>query len=88
MNRFIVLADYVSKVLLQVKIDKSSRAKPPNMITGDEIDALIEVRDILKPLWQVNQEVCSEKCVTLSKSIPLISGLKKVSYNLLQHYTR
>ncbi|XP_054084924.1 uncharacterized protein LOC105218419 isoform X2 [Zeugodacus cucurbitae] len=49
-DRFIVLADHVSKVLLQVKMDKSSKAKPPNMITGEEIDALVEVRDILKPL--------------------------------------
>lgn len=80
-DRFIVLADLVSKVLLQVKKDKSSRAKPPNMITGEEIDALIEVRDVLKPLIRVTQEVCSEKNVTLSKCIPLISGLMKVNYS-------
>ncbi|XP_050340894.1 zinc finger BED domain-containing protein 4-like [Bactrocera neohumeralis] len=76
-DRFIVLADHVSKVLLQVKMDKSSKAKPPNMITGEEIDALVEVRDILKPLLQVTQEVCFEKYVTLSKCIPLISSLRK-----------
>ncbi|XP_054089693.1 uncharacterized protein LOC128922611 [Zeugodacus cucurbitae] len=76
-DRFIVLADHVSKVLLQVKMDKSLKAKPPNMITGEEIDALVEVRDILKPLLQITQEVCFEKCVTLSKCIPLISSLRK-----------
>ncbi|XP_054091845.1 uncharacterized protein LOC128923921 isoform X1 [Zeugodacus cucurbitae] len=76
-DRFIVLADHVSKVLLQVKLDKSLKAKPPNMITGEEIDALVEVRDILKPLLQITQEVCFEKCVTLSKCIPLISSLRK-----------
>lgn len=80
-DRFIVLADHVSEVLLQVKIDKSSRTKPPNMITGEGIDEFIEVRDILKPLMRVTREVCSEKNVTLSKCIPLISGLMKVNYS-------
>lgn len=80
-DRFIVLADHVSKELLQVKIDKSSKAKPPNMITSKKVDALIEVRDILKHLLQVTQEVCLKKCVTLSKCILLISGLKKESFN-------
>lgn len=78
-NRFILLADHVGKVLLQVKIDKSSKAKPPNTISGDEIEPLIEVRDILSPLWRVTQEVRSEKNVTLSKCIPLIACLRKVS---------
>ena len=64
-NRFIVLADYVGKVLLQIKLDKSSKAKPPNMITGDELDSIIEIRDILSSLWRVTQEVCSEKNVII-----------------------
>lgn len=34
------------------------------MITGDEIDALIEVSQILKPLSRVIVEVCYEKYVT------------------------
>ncbi|XP_044597479.1 uncharacterized protein LOC123274044 [Cotesia glomerata] len=80
-NRFIVLADHVGKVLLQVKMDKSSKAKPPNMITGDELESLIEVRDILSPLWRVTQEVCAEKNVTLSKCIPLIASLRKKTEN-------
>lgn len=40
-------------------------------ITGEEIDAWIEVRDILKPLLWVTQEVCYEKFVSLSKTIKL-----------------
>lgn len=77
-DRFIALADFVSRVLLQMQRDKSSRSKPPNMLTGDELEALIEAKDLLRPLWQVTNEVCGEKFVTLSKCIPLIRGLKEV----------
>ncbi|KAH0561018.1 hypothetical protein KQX54_011177 [Cotesia glomerata] len=47
------------------------------MITGEEINALIKVRDVLKPLVQVTREGGSEKNVILSKCIPLISDLIK-----------
>ncbi|XP_046422338.1 uncharacterized protein LOC124180631 [Neodiprion fabricii] len=57
--------------------DKSSRSKPPEILTAEELDALIEIRDILKPLWHVTHEVSADKEVTLSKCIPLITGLKR-----------
>ncbi|XP_075164152.1 uncharacterized protein LOC142236760 [Haematobia irritans] len=46
------------------------------MLSGDELDALTEVRDILKPLWNITKEISSEKTVTLSKCIPLVVALK------------
>ncbi|CAD6216230.1 GSCOCG00011302001-RA-CDS [Cotesia congregata] len=76
-DRFINLAEHVNCALLKVHRDKSSRSKPPDILTGDELDALIEIRDILKPLWNVTHEVSADKEVTLSKCIPLITGLKR-----------
>lgn len=49
------------------------------MVTSDEEEIAIEVRDILKPMWQITKEICSEKSVTLSKCIPLVFLLQKVS---------
>lgn len=79
LDRFFNLAGHVNCALLKVHRDKSSRSKPPDILTGDELDILIEIRDILKPLWHVTHEVSADKKVTLSKCIPLITGLKRVS---------
>lgn len=49
------------------------------MLTPEEEEIAIEIRDILKPMSQVTKEICSEKSVTLSKCIPLISLLQKVN---------
>ena len=48
------------------------------MITLDEEENAREVRDLLKPAWQVTQEICSEKSVTLSKCIPLVAVSREV----------
>lgn len=77
-DRFLQLSDFVGRVLLQVRKDKSSRAKPPDMLTGNELDILSEVRDLLKPLYNITTEISSEKNVTLSKCIPMIVGLRLV----------
>ncbi|XP_075147197.1 E3 SUMO-protein ligase ZBED1-like [Haematobia irritans] len=75
-ERFLLLADHVGRVLLQMHMDRVSRSKAPIMLNGDELDALTEVRDILKPLWNITKEISSEKTVTLSKCIPLVVALK------------
>ncbi|XP_074114022.1 uncharacterized protein LOC141537088 [Cotesia typhae] len=77
LDRFINLAEHINYALLKVHRDKSSRSEPLDILTGDELDILIEIRDILKPLWHVTHEDSADKEVTLSKCIPLITGLKR-----------
>lgn len=79
LDRFINLSDYVNQALLKVQKDKSSRSKPPNVLSGDDLDMLIEVRDVLYPLWFATHEASADKHVTLSKCIPLVKGLQEVS---------
>lgn len=80
LDRFLLLCDFVGRVLAKVAREKSSKAKPPLMITSEEEEIIREVRDLLKPLSQVTKEISSEKSVTLSKCIPLVSLLSKVKY--------
>ncbi|XP_043468397.1 uncharacterized protein LOC122502421 [Leptopilina heterotoma] len=77
LDRFLELSDFIGRVLLKVSREKSTRGKPPMMLTPEEEEIAIEIRDILKPMSQVTKEICSEKSVTLSKCIPLISLLQK-----------
>ena len=79
LQRFLHLYEFVGRVLTKVSREKSSEEKPPQMITQDEKEIAREVRDVLKPAWQVTLEICPEKSVTLSKCIPLIALLRKVS---------
>ncbi|KAK3922547.1 Zinc finger BED domain-containing protein 4 [Frankliniella fusca] len=77
LDRFLLLADHVSQVLLKIQREKSSKARPPNFPTGEELEALSEARDLLKPLYQVTLEVSKEKSVTLSICIPLVAAMKR-----------
>ena len=79
LQRFLQLCEFIGRVLAKVSREKLSKEKPPQMITLDEEEMAREVRDLLKPAWQVTQEICSEKSVTLSKCIPLVALLRKVS---------
>jgi len=63
---------------MKVQREKSARKKPPNMLTIEELETLIEVRDLLKPLAQATAEVSTEKTVSISKVIPLVNLMKKV----------
>ena len=51
LERFLLLADFITRVLLK--------------LNGDELESLSEVRDLLKPLWQVTVELSSENSDTL-----------------------
>lgn len=50
-ERFLLLSDHLGRILLQVHRDRSSKSKPPDMLTYGEVEALSEVKYILKPLW-------------------------------------
>ena len=82
LQRFLQLREFIVRVLAKVSREKSSKEKPPQMITLDEEEIAREVRDLLKPAWQVTLEICSEKSITLSKCIPLVALLRKVSDTL------
>ncbi|XP_043461281.1 zinc finger BED domain-containing protein 4-like [Leptopilina heterotoma] len=79
LERFLSFADFVTIILMKIQREKNTKSKPPSMLSSDEIEALTEVRDLLKLLWQVTLEFSSEKTVTLSKCIPLIHIMKNVS---------
>lgn len=49
---FLQLSDFVARAIMKVQREKSVRKKPPNMLTIEELETLIEVRDLLKPLTQ------------------------------------
>ncbi|KAK3921574.1 Zinc finger BED domain-containing protein 4 [Frankliniella fusca] len=76
LERFLKLADKVSRVLLKCQMDRTTKSKPPNMLNGEELEALTEVKDLLKPLNEVTLEVSSEKTTTLSKCIPLVNAMQ------------
>ncbi|XP_033229764.1 zinc finger BED domain-containing protein 1-like [Belonocnema kinseyi] len=50
---------------------------PARMVTPKEIEELIKVSKILKPLAKITREWSAEKYVTISKVIPTISGLRE-----------
>ncbi|KAK3932992.1 E3 SUMO-protein ligase ZBED1 [Frankliniella fusca] len=75
-SRFLHLSDFVSRVLFKVQREKSSKRKPPPMLSADELEALTEVAALLKPLAVVTAEVSTKKTVSLSKVIPLTAYLK------------
>ena len=76
--RYFLLAPLVTRVIIEVQRERSSKAKPPTILTPDDEDALKEVRDLLSPLARAIKEISSEKLVTLSKCIPVIKSLRKV----------
>ncbi|KAK3933175.1 Zinc finger BED domain-containing protein 6 [Frankliniella fusca] len=95
LERFLLLADPVSRILLQLQRERgATKRKPPNLIPGDQLEILTEVRDLLKPLEEATLLVCKGNAVTLSDVIPMVYGLKKsigaflpthpVTYNLQQ----
>ena len=67
-TRFIQIRGVVVEVLY-------NHPDPPPMVTPREIEELIEVSKILKPLEEITREWSAEKYVTISKVIPLINGL-------------
>ncbi|XP_055615503.1 uncharacterized protein LOC129761768 [Toxorhynchites rutilus septentrionalis] len=71
-ERFLVMAHYISRVLLVVP-------KTPTMLTADELSILKEICKVLHPLETVTTEMSAEKYVTISKIIPLVRLLKIVS---------
>ncbi|XP_062542060.1 E3 SUMO-protein ligase ZBED1-like [Armigeres subalbatus] len=71
-ERFIVLANYVSNVLLSIP-------KSPVMLTGNDLALLREIMKVLRPLEKVTVEMSAESYCSLSKVIPLVR-LLKLSY--------
>ena len=45
LERFLLLADFISSILLRLKLDRNSKTKAPNMLTGDEVEELTEARN-------------------------------------------
>lgn len=84
-DRYLNLSDFVNRALLRVQMDRSSKAKPPPLMTADEIEALREVRDLLKPLDIATKQISQEKFPTLSKCIPLMKVLINVSIMFVYH---
>ncbi|XP_043469890.1 zinc finger BED domain-containing protein 4-like [Leptopilina heterotoma] len=76
LERFLLLSGFVTVVLMNLQRNRSSKSKPPIMLTAVELEIMQEVKDVLKPLWQVTLEMSSEKIVTLSKCIPLINAMR------------
>ncbi|KAK3932374.1 Zinc finger BED domain-containing protein 4 [Frankliniella fusca] len=77
LDRFLELADPVSRVLLKLQMERgSTRSKPPNMGNGEELEVLGEVRDLLRPLEQATLIVSQEKAVALSSVIPMVAALR------------
>ncbi|XP_033229761.1 zinc finger BED domain-containing protein RICESLEEPER 3-like [Belonocnema kinseyi] len=61
LDRFLLLCELVQRVLAKITREKTSKEKPPPMITAGEEELVREVRDLLKPAWQVTKEICAEK---------------------------
>ncbi|KAK3911435.1 Zinc finger BED domain-containing protein 4 [Frankliniella fusca] len=76
LERFLQLADEISRVLLKCQRDRGTKARPPNMLNGEELEALTEVKELMKPLNEVTREISSEKTTTLSKCIPLVHAMQ------------
>ena len=66
--RFIEIRGVVVEVLY-------NHPDPPPMVTPREIEELIEVSKILKPLEEITREWSAEKYVTISKVIPIYDKL-------------
>ncbi len=79
-ERYLYLHEYVSRVILKLQRDKNSKSRPPAIISAENIEALGEVRDLLKPLAIATKEISQEHHPTLSKCIPLVSALKSVGF--------
>ncbi|KAH7960985.1 hypothetical protein HPB49_025513 [Dermacentor silvarum] len=81
LERFLKLSDPVSRVLLQLQRERgATRRKPPNLISGDQLDVFGEVNDLLKPLEEATLTVSKGRSVTLSDVIPMEYGLKQVNH--------
>ena len=81
LDRFLKMCEFVGRVLAKVSRQQCSKERPPPMITSEE-EIARKIRNFLKPAWQVTMEICAEKSVTLSKSIPLVDLLREVSNTL------
>lgn len=81
-SRYLEMHELVSRALRKITTDKSSKTKPPKDLRVEEVTSLMEVQKLLKPFFLITQELCSEKHVTISKIIPMIMLLNKVSVNV------
>ena len=87
LERFLQLSEPVSRVLLQLQRERNAtKRKPPNLISGDHLEVLTEVKDLLKPLEEATLMVCKGNSVTLSDVIPMVYGLKKVCFMRNYYY--
>ncbi|XP_011687394.1 PREDICTED: zinc finger BED domain-containing protein 1-like [Wasmannia auropunctata] len=69
LERFVLLSDPVSSVMLKFK-------KSPPMLSGFELAILQEVLKLLKPFEVITKEISGQKFVTCSKVIPMIHCLR------------
>jgi len=52
------------------------------MLSPEDEDALAEIRDLLSPLARATKELCADKVCQLSKVIPVLKNLRRVSVML------
>ncbi|KAH6935760.1 hypothetical protein HPB50_009439 [Hyalomma asiaticum] len=65
----------------------TTRRKPPDLISGDQLDILAEARDLLKPLEEATLTLSKGRSVTLSDVIPLVYGLKQGIQSFEPHHS-
>jgi len=78
-ERFLLLGDVIARALTTLAREKSTKTKPPIMLSVDEEEITKEICELLKPLAEVTVEISSEKTVTISKVIPMVRGISRVS---------
>ncbi|XP_060863188.1 E3 SUMO-protein ligase ZBED1-like [Metopolophium dirhodum] len=70
LDRFINCSDHVASIIVKFP-------KGPTMITGSELFIAKEIMHLLKPFEAATKELCAQKYITGSKTIPLMHCLIK-----------
>lgn len=70
LERFVELAEFIAPILL-----KSSKA--PDMLSAEQLDAVRDLIQILKPLERLSKEISGQHYVTCSKIIPMVYSLRE-----------
>lgn len=68
LERFVDLSETIAPILLKYP-------KSPTMLTAQQLEVIIDLINILKPLETITKEISGEDYVTASKIIPIVSCL-------------
>ncbi|KAL7638707.1 UNVERIFIED_CONTAM: hypothetical protein RMT77_010240 [Armadillidium vulgare] len=72
LERFVLLSGHIAKILLS-----SKHCKAPTMTTTEELLAIQEAIELLKPFESATKELSGEKYLTASMVIPMCNCLRK-----------